>query len=177
MKICTKYLVSKPRSKLCFFPRGPPKEPGLRSRDDGSSDGCALAPRTRPLQQVNCTHSTLVEPLLVTLERLRLNPLRERNFFFAPYFFSCTKNNTNSLPSSCIDYRFARKLFVQSKNNLEPEESVGVNETVVYPWAMVYLVTGGNFQRTSVIQGYPSLPGASRTNPDKRTRLDSRHLK
>ena len=58
------------------------------------------------------------------------------------YFLSCTKNNTNSLSSSCIDYRFASKLCVRNRINLRPEERVGVSKTEVHPWAAVYLVTG-----------------------------------
>ena len=144
---------------------------------EGFWEGCALAPRTRPLQQVNYTPPTWVEPLQVTLECLRLDPLRRCSFFVtAPYFFSCTKNDTSSLSSSCIDYRFACKLCVRNRINLDPEERLGVSETGVHPWATVYLVTG-KFQRTRVIQRYPRWPRASRTSPDEHTRLSPKSLK
>ena len=73
----------------------------------------------------------------------KADPFTKVQFFVtAPYFFPCTKNNTNSLSSSCIDYRFACKLCVRNRINLEPKERVGVSETGVHPWATVYLVTG-----------------------------------
>ena len=62
----TNYLVSEPRSNYLFFTRTLPKDAAFDRVKVDSRRGVLLAPRNRPLQEVNCTHSTLVEPLLAT---------------------------------------------------------------------------------------------------------------
>ena len=54
---------------------------------------------------------------------------------------------------------------------LEPEETVEVNKTVVYPWATVCLVNG-KFPAGVCDPGVPKLPSALRTSPDEHTRLN-----
>ena len=102
MKTCTNYLVSKLGVVNFFFTRDPPKKNSVfaRVRADPRK-GVFFAPRRRPLQQVNCTHSTLlVEPLLVTLERLRLNPLQGRSFLLRLIFFHELKSILTFCPQA-----------------------------------------------------------------------------
>ena len=130
-----------------------------------------LSPRNRLLQQVNFTHSTFVEPLLVTRNERTLtatyprtvrvkDPLGERSVYF--YFclcliFSYIKNNTTRGPQtlstvflqlSCFTKILQRppRLRARGKSLGDRERMYksGTRWCAGYARATVHPVTGGN---------------------------------